>query len=165
MSHPYDFFTLDNGAKLIFTPCPGTKDASLTEAVTSLKQAGASAVISTVTAEEMIKLNVPTLGSEIQIQELAWFALPIEDDCAPAADFDVAFTNAKKQILSLIADKNTVAIHCRGGSGRTGLVAAIIMLELGQPWPEIKSRIQALRPKALVVQAHLDYLAKHYSIN
>ena len=63
MSHPYDLFTLDNGAKLIFTPCPGTKDASLTEAVASLKQAGAAAVISTVTAEEMIKLNVPTLGS------------------------------------------------------------------------------------------------------
>lgn len=164
MSHPYDLLTLDDGATLIFTPCPGTKDADLAESVSILKQAGAVAVISTVTAEEMTKLNVPTLGTEIQSQGLAWFALPIEDDCAPAADFDAAFAHAKQQILSLIEGKNTLAIHCRGGSGRTGLVAAIIMLEQGIAWPEVQSRIQALRPKALIVPAHIQYLAKHYPI-
>ncbi|MCK8044567.1 tyrosine-protein phosphatase [Shewanella sp. 1CM18E] len=165
MSHPYDLLTLDNGASLIFTPCPGTKDADLTQSVSTLKQAGAVAVISTVTPEEMIKLDVPKLGDEIQAQGLSWFALPIEDDCAPAADFDAAFANAKQQILALIADKNTVAIHCRGGSGRTGLVAAILMLEQGAAWADVKSQIQALRPKALVVPAHIEYLAKHYAIS
>ncbi|GIU05201.1 MULTISPECIES: protein phosphatase [unclassified Shewanella] len=165
MSHPYDLLTLDNGASLIFTPCPGTKDAGLAGSVSTLKQAGAVAVISTVTPEEMIKLDVANLGDEIQAQELTWFTLPIEDDCAPAEDFDAAFTKTKQQIMSLIDDKCTLAIHCRGGSGRTGLVAAIIMLEQGLAWPKVKSRIQALRPKTLIVPAHLEYLAKHYAIS
>ena len=46
MSHPYDLLSIPGiPGKLIFTPCPGTKDTSLEEALASLKQAGASAVI------------------------------------------------------------------------------------------------------------------------
>ena len=43
--HPYDTLTLDNGAKLIFTPCPGSKEASLEESVLTLKQAGTSMLL------------------------------------------------------------------------------------------------------------------------
>ncbi|WP_315709725.1 hypothetical protein [Brenneria uluponensis] len=45
MFHPFDILTLDNGAKLIFTPCPGTKGVPLADALKPLKKAGAQVVI------------------------------------------------------------------------------------------------------------------------
>ena len=42
MSHPFDTLSLPNRpGRLIFTPCPGTKDSSLDSALSTLKQAGA----------------------------------------------------------------------------------------------------------------------------
>ena len=54
--HPFDTLTLANGAKIIFTPCPGTKEASITDAVSTLKTAGASLIISVMFDEELAKL-------------------------------------------------------------------------------------------------------------
>ena len=38
-THPFDILSLENGAQLIFTPCPGTKDSTLAESISTLKQA------------------------------------------------------------------------------------------------------------------------------
>jgi hypothetical protein len=53
MIHPFDILTLDNGAKLIFTPCPGTKGVSIVDSLKSLKEAGAQTVITMMTMAEM----------------------------------------------------------------------------------------------------------------
>ena len=38
--HPFDILNLDNGARLIFTPCPGTKEASLQASLKTLQPPG-----------------------------------------------------------------------------------------------------------------------------
>ena len=54
MSHPYDLLGIPGiPGKLIFTPCPGTKDTSLEVALVALKQAGASAVITLMPQNEL----------------------------------------------------------------------------------------------------------------
>ena len=58
---------------------------------------------------------------------------------------------------TLLRQGEKVAIHCKGGSGRTGLVAAQILLELGLDKIEAKQRVQALRPYALTLAPHLAY--------
>ena len=82
---------------------------------------------------------------------LAWFHLPVEDDCAPEAPFAAAFASHKADLLARLAAGQTLAIHCRGGSGRTGLMAAILLLESGYPPAEVKALVQGLRPKALTL--------------
>ena len=37
--HPFDILNLDNGARLIFTPCPGTREASLQDSLKTLQAA------------------------------------------------------------------------------------------------------------------------------
>ena len=44
-SHPFDKLPLSTDGALIFTPCPGTKGASLNDSLARLKAAGAEAVI------------------------------------------------------------------------------------------------------------------------
>ena len=53
MSHPFDVLSIPNRpGRLIFTPCPGTKDSSIDSALNTLQQAGADAVL-TYFAEEV----------------------------------------------------------------------------------------------------------------
>ena len=164
MTHPYDAITLENGGKFIFTPCPGTKDADLTSSIKTLKEAGADLLISMLPTDEIIKLNVTELGRETEQQGMTWYQLPVEDDHAPEQDFFSAFNPVKEAILGHLKEKKTIVIHCRGGTGRTGMMAAILLLESGYSWDKTKSLIQSIRPKALTIPAHVAFLEKTYSL-
>ena len=53
---------------------------------------------------------------------------------------------------------NKVMMHCMGGSGRTGLLAAHFLLEKDWPLEKIISEIQARRPGAFTKQPQVDYI-------
>ena len=164
MSHPFDVCTLPSGGQFIFTPCPGTKDVGLEESLTALKAAGAVGVVTMLSHEELEFLNVPAFGDVCHQLGLAWYQLPVEDDCAPEAPFESAFANLKATLMNHLEAKDTLVIHCRGGTGRTGLMAAILLLEQGHDWSTVKACIQAVRPKALTLAPHLNYLKKYIEV-
>ena len=161
--HLFDILNLDNGARLIFTPCPGTKEASLQASLKTLQAAGADAVVTMMPYAELGEFKADSLPAECAVLGLAWFHLPVEDDCAPEAPFSQAFASHKAGLLGRLAAGQTLAIHCRGGSGRTGLMAAILLLESGYAPAAVKGMVQGLRPKALTLAPHVDYLNSHYS--
>ncbi|MBL1378178.1 phosphatase domain-containing putative toxin [Zobellella iuensis] len=157
--HPFDYLTLGEGrGRLILTPCPGTKESSLEASLTQLRDAGAAAVLTLMPGEELENNRVTAMPALCEELELAWFHLPVEDDAAPEAAFEQAWAGARDQVLALLAQGRDVAIHCKGGSGRTGLMAAIILLALEAPLTEAVQRVQALRPRALGLAPHRDYL-------
>ena len=160
-SHPFDELVINPGtaatAALLFTPCPGTKGVDIKTSLQQLKAAGAVALISLTPDSEMQQLQVndiPTLCRELG---LGWFHCPIEDDHAPLTDFAAAWQQASPLVHQLLDAGKTVVIHCKGGSGRTGLMAAQILLERGNNKEAVKSRVQALRPFALTLAPHVDY--------
>ncbi len=55
-----------------------------------------------------------------------------------------------------------MAIHCRGGSGRTGFMAAVILRELGIDEVQATALVKGLRPNSLKLPAHTEYLAAYY---
>lgn len=162
MSHPYDKLTLASGATLIFTPCPGTKDTTLEDAVKTLKAAGAQALVTLMPGEELAKFAAESLPGTCAAAGIQWFHLPVEDDHAPDERFTTAFAAQKQTLLSLLEGRGTLAIHCRGGSGRTGFMAAILLLESGMDRDEVVRQVQGLRPHALKMSVHTDYLDHTY---
>ena len=161
MPHPFDTIALPNGAQLILTPCPGTKEVGLADSIAQLKNAGAQALITLLSTAELTALNVANLGAEVAAQGLQWFQLPVEDDHAPTPDFLAEFARVKPQLLALLNNGAGVVMHCRGGTGRTGVMGALLMLELGYEWDDLKARIQAVRPKVLTIAAQLDFLTQY----
>ncbi len=158
MQHPFDYLELYTGT-LMFTPCPGTKDASLSDSIGQLKAAGAAAVITLMPTHELEQNDVAHIGVICEELGLEWYQLPIEDDCAPEQTFETAFADDKTAILALLQAGKKVAIHCKGGSGRTGLVAAILMTQLGYDKTEAQALVQQLRPKTLCHPVHQSYFA------
>lgn len=164
MQHPFDELAINPGttatAALIFTPCPGSKGVDLVTSLHQLKTAGAQALISLTPEEEMTELGVTNLPALCRELDIHWFHCPIGDDQAPGLKFAEGWQQASALVHQLLRQGGKVAIHCKGGSGRTGLVAAKILLELGLDKIEVKQRVQALRPYALTLKPHLDYFNK-----
>ena len=149
--------------QLLLTPCPGTQQVPLTLALDQLRFAGAHGVVTLMTAAELARLELDQLGQQVEREGMRWFHLPIEDDQAPDSAFDLTWQQALPAMRALLGDGKHLVIHCKGGSGRTGLVAAALLMTLGQPQAEAMAAIKAHRPKAFNLAAHrqwLDQLAK-----
>lgn len=159
-AHPYSLFDADGvTARLIFTPCPGTREASLDEALATLKAAGATAVITLMPDSELAENQVSDMHARCAQQGLVWFHLPVADDSAPVADFEAQWAARHDEILARLKAGERIAIHCKGGSGRTGLIAASLLVRLGLPLAQATAQVQALRPKALQHPAHVAWIS------
>jgi protein-tyrosine phosphatase len=159
-THPFDRLDVGDGAAVILTPCPGTQGVCLRESLSQLVQAGAKSVITLMPLEEMERSGVSEMPSLCAELGLAWFHLPIEDDAAPGEAFHAAWERDQKKVLAALDHHDIPAVHCRGGSGRTGLMTAIILLEHGVPYEQVVAEIQRIRPKAFQLDAHVNYLEK-----
>lgn len=155
--HPYDELLLDNGAKLIFTPCPGTKKASLDDSVKTLKLAGAQAIISIMYDKEMAANNAQQLPAICLANQMTWLQWPVSDEAGPNDEFKEAYQASIGHVLEIIQHGGSVAVHCKGGSGRTGLAIALILKALGMTEHKIIEQVQVLRPKALTHPVQLAY--------
>jgi protein-tyrosine phosphatase len=161
MQHPFDILPLENGAQLIFTPCPGTKEVNLVESISTLKEAGTNMLITLMFDEELEINNALSLSDECKKQGITWIQLPILDDAAPNEAFETQWHIQKQAILEMISNKGKIAVHCKGGSGRTGLVIGLILLALGWSSEKVIKAVQTVRPKALKHPVQLDYFNRY----
>ena len=146
-----------DGFKLALHAAPGLENA-IAEDVAVLKAAGVSAVITTLTEAELASFELTALGETVEAAGLKWFHLPVQDKSLPAEAFDANWKEAKAQIKALLNDGQRLSVHCRGGTGRTGLVAAKIVLACSGDFDATVEAIRAARPGALKAEAQLEYL-------
>ena len=160
-THPYYTIECPNQkGKLLLTPCPGTKEVELTQSLTQLKQAGATSVLTLMLESEMHDNHLTNIESLCEEQDMQWFHLPIVDEGAPEETFDLVWAKYKSEIHAILNDNESVVIHCKGGSGRTGIVAAKILLERGADFDSTIEQIKALRPNAFAHDVQVEYMAQ-----
>lgn len=157
MTHPTWQLDLDAGA-LILTPCPGTKGVNLETSLAQLKEQGVEAVVTALDDAELASKDVAALGEITQKMGMQWFQLEIEDDCAPTNEFAAKWQQASPELHQIVDRGGNIAMHCMGGSGRTGLFAAHLLLEKGWSLEEIVKQVQALRPGAFTKSVQVDYI-------
>lgn len=101
----------------------------LEEDIVDWKRAGIQSILSLLTQEEQVELGLRDEGREVQRQGLEFSSFPIPDVQVPRSEAKLAEA-LDKVAASLSAGKN-VLIHCRQGIGRTGLVAACLLVKSG----------------------------------
>ncbi|MGR5069921.1 MULTISPECIES: cyclin-dependent kinase inhibitor 3 family protein [Vibrio] len=159
MSHPTWQLDLEAGA-LVLTPCPGTKGVELQDSLKQLKDQGVQAVVTALDNSELAAQDVSALGEITQQLGMKWFQIEIEDDCAPDEGFAAKWQQASPELHAILAQGGKVAMHCLGGSGRTGLFAAHLLLEKGWPLEDIVREVQALRPGAFTKPVQVEYIER-----
>jgi len=157
MTHPTWQLDIETGA-LVLTPCPGTKGVDLDASLAQIKEQGVEAVVTALDDAELASKEVSELGEKTQQLGMQWFQIEIEDDCAPGADFAAKWQAASPELHKIVDNGGKVAMHCMGGSGRTGLFAAHLLLEKQWKLEDIVREVQALRPGAFTKQVQVDYI-------
>ncbi len=157
MTHPTWQLDLEQGA-LVLTPCPGTKGVDLEASLVQLKEQGVEAIVTALDNTELESKGVAQLGEAAEKLGMQWFQIEIEDDCAPGDDFAVKWQQARSVLHQVVDNGGKVAMHCMGGSGRTGLLAAHLLLEKQWPLSDIVKEVQALRPGAFTKPVQVYYI-------
>ena len=122
--------------------------------VDAIRRWGASAVVTLIEAHEFRLLNVTALPDTVRAAGLEWHHLPIVDVSVPDETFERRWHYAGLRIRRRLRTGERVLVHCRGGLGRAGLVAASLLVELGAADPrEAIARVRAVRPGAIETSA------------
>ena len=146
------------------TFCPGKHDRSahtgawardLAVDLDAIAAWGARLVLTLVEPHELAALQVPQLGAEVQRRGMAWRHLPIADYSVPTPDFEAQWSVHGPEIRALLRGGGDVLVHCKGGLGRAGMIAARLLAELGMPPDEAIRTVRRARKGAIETPSQL----------
>lgn len=129
--------------------------------IRAIKKSGACMVISLIELHEFAELQVATLPAVVKAAGLAWVHLPIVDLCVPNQSWMRVWGNFGQAIVATLSRGESVFIHCKGGLGRTGTVAACLLIESGMAASDAIRAVRAVRRGTIETQAQEDFVA-HY---
>jgi protein-tyrosine phosphatase len=110
---------------------------------------GASTVITLMEQHELNDLSVEPLPGALAARNIAWRHLPIEDTGVPDEAFIRRWKSECAQRHAALSNGERMVLHCKGGLGRTGLVAAMICIERGMDATSAIARVRAVRKGAI----------------
>lgn len=170
LTHPLQIGTLplgDAGGAVGLTFCPGKQGDSIYGAawardlaidVKAIHEWGAKDVVTLIESFEFDLLGVPTLGEAIAGCGMRWHHLPIKDVNTPGPGFEAGWRSACPQLLGNLRRGGRVLVHCRGGLGRAGMVAAMLAIEMGLQPQEALRKVRAVRPGAVETTEQEDFV-------
>lgn len=161
--------TLSSAGRIGMTICPGkcaptsigghpwARDLSID--LEAIRVWGAQAVVTLMEDWELRQYGVSQLGSAAEGLGMQWFHLPIVDGAAPSVDWDEAWSSTHGKALHRLLDAGgSVLIHCLGGRGRTGTVAAKLLIERGADADLAIQNVREAREGAVETLEQENYL-------
>jgi ADP-ribosyl-[dinitrogen reductase] hydrolase len=161
LSHPLRIAAVCAGpgfGRIGITFCPGKYDPhalggywhrDLAIDLEAIRAWGAAAVVTLLQPQELTLLRVERLGDEVRRRNMLWFHLPIVDVSIPDKMFEAEWDVAGQELRALLRRELDLVVHCRGGLGRAGMIAARLLVELGVAPKTAIASARAVRPGAI----------------
>jgi ADP-ribosyl-[dinitrogen reductase] hydrolase len=168
LSHPLqiDAVEVPGGGLIGMTFCPGKKqpqahsgpwDRDLGIDLAAIRDWGAELLLSLVEEHEFGEVGVVDLEGHLP-EGLGRLSLPIRDYSVPDSAWEAGWIEARKTVHAILDRGGRICIHCMGGLGRTGTIAALILMERGMEATEAIAAVRAARPGAIESLQQEHYL-------
>lgn len=155
------------------TFCPGKHDSfamtgawerDLATDLDVIANWGARLVLTLIEPAELDVLQVPDLGPEVRRRGMDWRHLPVADYSVPTPAFEVQWETHGKEIRALLRSGGDILVHCKGGLGRAGMIAARLLVELGMPPEQAIREVRKARKGAIETQDQEDLVRRTKAI-
>ena len=115
----------------------------LEDEISGWKRAQVGAVVSLLEASEVRELGLAREAALCGEQDIDFLSFPIPDRGTPLSLAKT--TSLVEGLVARLQGGTAVAVHCRAGIGRTGLVAACVLSRFGMPFDEIFGALSRAR--------------------
>ena len=118
----------------------------------------AKAVVTLIEPREIARLCISGLGPQIQRRGMEWVHMPITDVTTPGPEFEAKWPKVSRRLKSQLNVGENILVHCRGGLGRAGMIAARSLVETGVDPEDAMKRVRAVRPGAIETRLHEQWV-------
>ncbi|MGH8055343.1 MAG: cyclin-dependent kinase inhibitor 3 family protein [Stenotrophomonas sp.] len=128
----------------------------------AIKTWGATYLISLIEPFEYDELRISQLPARAQAFGLMWHGLPIVDGAAPDQRFLDQWRQLGPELASALNAGARVVVHCKGGLGRAGTVASMLLLDSGATGvpDEAMRLVRSVRPGAIETREQEVFLQR-----
>jgi predicted protein tyrosine phosphatase len=144
-------------ARLGITCCPGTRGVAhmadtraldLEADLAGIAAWGTTLLLTLMEQDELARHGVAHLGARAG-RSMTWHALPIVDRQVPDSAFEARWPTVAAEVLRRFDRGENVVVHCLGGLGRSGVIAARVLIERGLAPAAAMAAVRAARPGAI----------------
>ena len=139
--------------KLAVSPLPTTQAD-----VEAIARWAADIVVTLMPFDELQTLERQAIESEITALDIAWRHAPIVDYGVPEATFQAIWPDLRDDLLCRLNTGENVLVHCRGGYGRSGSVAAALLVHGGEAPERAIEMVRISRPGAIETPGQEDWI-------
>ena len=125
--------------------------------VRAIRDWGAAIVVSMTTERELADANAGHLGQLLSVEGIQWHHLPIRDFGGPKGDSADIWSDISQKLHACLEAGGAILVHCRGGQGRSGMIALRLMVESGEDPDAALTRLRAVRPGAVETSEQLEW--------
>ena len=118
---------------------------------------GAEILVSLIEEHEYVEYGISDIGSKIP-EEFMHIKLPIRDMDIPDSRWGRKWARVGPKIRAVLRRGGKVCIHCLGGLGRTGTVAARLLVEFSFHPAQAIQEVRAARPGTIQTEAQEQYI-------
>ncbi|MGO8739737.1 cyclin-dependent kinase inhibitor 3 family protein [Rhodoblastus sp.] len=136
----------------------GAWDRRLDADLDTIREQEATTLVTLLENHEFRLLRVEDLEAETRKRGMEWVHLPIRDGDAPGKTFERLWIEAGEALHRELSRGALIVLHCRGGLGRTGTVAARLLMERGVTVEEAIQQVRKARLGAIETADQENYL-------
>jgi protein-tyrosine phosphatase len=133
----------------------------LTDEIAAWQREGVETVFSLLTPLEEQELDLTAEAAVTQSHGLDFISFPIPDREVPTSE--VSLAQALNQVDRQLSTNRNVLVHCRQGVGRSGLIAACLLIGRGMDADTAITRLSAARGAPIPDTAEQRRWIDHYS--
>ena len=163
----------DIKGKIFLTCFPGRNGEKISfeeniflEELNNFSSLNSNTVVTLVEDNEIEKLcDKKFFVRKIYSHNLKWIHMPIVDLKSPDHKFMDKWQTTKVLLKNDLIEGKNIFVHCMGGKGRSGTIAAILLVEFGEKHKEAIEIVREKRKGAIETKEQEDFILSYKNIS